>query len=100
MPEITIIFAWFDFWVGFSWDSKLRQLHLFPIPMVGLLFQFKVVPQTPVEPPVREWFEWVHGGKGVPWRHGTEEFNKMLAQGWEIVDVTGYATVLTRFVPK
>lgn len=34
-----------------------------------------------------EWYEWIHGGKGVPWRVNTEEFNQMLMDGWEIVDI-------------
>ena len=38
--EMKVIFKWFDFWVGFYWDSKKRRLYFFPIPMVGIMFQF------------------------------------------------------------
>lgn len=43
-----------------------------------------------------EWFEWFHGGKGVPWRINTEEFNQMLMDGWEIVDICSSFTLLKR----
>ena len=43
-----------------------------------------------------EWFEWSHGGKGVPWRINTEEFNQMLMDGWEIVDICNSFTLLNR----
>ena len=43
-----------------------------------------------------EWFEWWHGGKGVPWRVNTEEFNKMLMDGWKIIYIGGGLTVLNR----
>ena len=31
--------------------------------------------------------EWSHGGKGVPWRGNTEEFNALLENGWEIITI-------------
>lgn len=38
---IKPIFAWYDFWVGLFWDSKKRKLYVFPIPMVGIVIDFK-----------------------------------------------------------
>ena len=43
-----------------------------------------------------EWFEWSHRGKGVPWRINTKEFNQMLMDGWEIVDICNSFTLLKR----
>ena len=43
-----------------------------------------------------EWFEWSHGGKGVPWRVNTEEFNQMLIDGWQVVGVFDSFTLLNR----
>lgn len=43
-----------------------------------------------------EWFEWSHGGKGVPWRVDPEDFNQMLMDGWEIVDICNTFTLLNR----
>jgi len=34
--KVKPIFAWYDFWVGFYWDKKKRNLYIFPIPMFGL----------------------------------------------------------------
>jgi hypothetical protein len=43
-----------------------------------------------------EWMEWSHGRKGVPWRINTEEFNALLLDGWEIVDICDSFTLLKR----
>ena len=43
-----------------------------------------------------EWMEWSHGGKGVPWRINTKEFNALLMDGWEIVDICNSFTLLKR----
>jgi hypothetical protein len=37
---ITIIFAWYDLWVGFFWDKKKKWLYFFPIPCIGIIFKF------------------------------------------------------------
>jgi len=37
---MKLIFAWYDFWVGFFYDREKRKLYFFPIPMVGIMFQF------------------------------------------------------------
>jgi hypothetical protein len=39
MPRIEPIFAWYDLWVGFFWDSKKRKLYFFPVPCIGLVIQ-------------------------------------------------------------
>lgn len=39
--KVRPIFAWYDLWVGFFWDAKKRCLYFFPVPCLGLKFQFK-----------------------------------------------------------
>ena len=34
--KTKIIFAWYDFWIGFYYDRKKRILYIFLIPMIGL----------------------------------------------------------------
>lgn len=34
------IVAWYDMWVGAFWDQRKHRLYIFPIPCIGLVFQF------------------------------------------------------------
>jgi hypothetical protein len=49
------------------------------------------------KPYTYEWYEWPHGGLGVPWRMGgdtTDKFSAMLCAGWEVVDIANTFTLL------
>lgn len=43
-----------------------------------------------------EFMEWPHGGKGVWWRCGLDEFKELLRDGWSIVIVENSFTLLRR----
>jgi hypothetical protein len=38
--KVELIFAWYDFWVGFFFDRKNKWLYFFPIPMIGIIIKF------------------------------------------------------------
>jgi hypothetical protein len=35
-PKISLVLAWYDFWVGAYWDRTHRRLYLLPVPCVGV----------------------------------------------------------------
>lgn len=44
--QLSIIFAWYDFWVGFYWDRKGRTLYFLPIPTIGISIKFPAKAET------------------------------------------------------
>jgi len=38
--KVKLIFAWYDFWVGFYYDQKNKDLYFLPIPCIGLVISF------------------------------------------------------------
>jgi hypothetical protein len=42
--DCTFLFATYDAWTGWFWDSKKGRLYVFPIPMFGFYFDFKEDP--------------------------------------------------------
>lgn len=39
--KVRFLFAWYDLWIGAYWDSKSRRLYILPLPMVGVVLEFK-----------------------------------------------------------
>lgn len=41
MKPMKLIFAWYDFWIGWYWDRQRRRLYIFPVPMFGIMIEFR-----------------------------------------------------------
>jgi hypothetical protein len=56
--RIKLIFAWYDLWIGFFWDSKKKWLYIFPIPMFGMILKLKKESKEllPSAPKIEEYF--------------------------------------------
>jgi len=39
MFKIRMVFAWYDFWIGFFYDRRERKLYFFPVPCIGISFE-------------------------------------------------------------
>lgn len=39
--RVRPLFAWFDLWVGAFWDRRKRRLYILPLPMVGVVIDFR-----------------------------------------------------------
>ena len=39
--KVKLIFAWYDLWVGVFIDKKKKCIYIFPIPMFGVVIQYK-----------------------------------------------------------
>jgi len=37
--KIRPIFAWYDLWIGVFIDAPKRRIYVFPIPMIGIVFE-------------------------------------------------------------
>ncbi len=37
--KVGFLFAWYDVWVGFFWDSGKRWLYILPIPCCGIILK-------------------------------------------------------------
>jgi len=38
--KISLVFAWYDLWVGAYWDRRNRHLYLLPVPCIGIRIAF------------------------------------------------------------
>lgn len=53
--NIKPIFAWYDFWLGWFWDSKKRKLYIFPIPTLGIVLHFPE--KIKLDPDLRKYWQ-------------------------------------------
>jgi hypothetical protein len=62
--KVRLIFAWYDFWIGFYWSRKDRTLYVLPVPFFGLSIQFRRPMAVHAQPaqeegnPPRRWKFW------------------------------------------
>lgn len=48
--SIRPIFAWYDLWIGAFWDQAKRRLYIFPVPMLGVVIDFRTCANHPRRP--------------------------------------------------
>jgi hypothetical protein len=39
--KVSVLVAWYDFWIGIFIDTKKKAIYIFPIPCFGFVFYFK-----------------------------------------------------------
>lgn len=39
--RVSVVFAWYDLWIGAYWDRKGRALYLLPVPCLGVKLECK-----------------------------------------------------------
>ena len=39
--KIKFIAKWYDFWIGWYWDSKIKHLYILPFPCLGIVLDFR-----------------------------------------------------------
>jgi hypothetical protein len=39
--RIKPLFAWYDLWIGVFWDRQKRKLYIFPVPMFGVVIEWR-----------------------------------------------------------
>lgn len=40
--RVSLLFAWYDFWVGVFYDQKKKVLYILPFPMFGVKVEFGI----------------------------------------------------------
>jgi len=40
--NVGVIVAWYDLWVGIFIDTKKRRVYVFPVPCIGIFFDYAV----------------------------------------------------------
>ncbi len=53
--KISLLFAWYDLWIGAYYDKKNHWLYILPVPMFGIILKL----------PKRRWF--LFNNRGEVW---------------------------------
>jgi len=53
--KVKLIFAWYDFWIGFYLDRDNRTLYFLPFPTIGFKIKFYKKPPYDVDDPNQPW---------------------------------------------